>query len=810
MSFHDYDPSAIEKKWQDFWDKNKTFKSEVDPNKPKYYVLDMFPYPSGEGLHVGHPEGYTATDIVSRFKRMNGFNVLHPMGWDAFGLPAEQHAIKTGKHPKDTTEKNIANFKRQIQSIGLSYDWDREINTSDPTYFKWTQWIFLKLFEKGLAYESYEPVNWCPALGTVLANEEVIDGKSEVGGFPVEKKPIRQWVLKITEYAERLIADLEGLDWPEPVKEQQRNWIGKSVGAEIDFVTEDGKNKIRIFTTRPDTIFGATFFVLAPEHPLVATLATAQQKVAIDKYVSASASRSDRDRIANTEKTGVFLGSYVINPANRQKIPVYISDYVLMSYGHGAIMAVPAHDQRDYDFAKLFGIAIKPVLQQANGTPAEIETGAFEADGIICNSDFLDGLTKNAAIEKMCTWLEKNGLGRKTTTYKLRDWLFSRQRYWGEPIPLVKNKNGDLVAIPESELPLTLPSLSDFKPTGNAESPLVKAREWCEYKKDGQSFDRETNTMPQWAGSCWYYLRYIDPRNDHEAWAKDKEKYWMPVDLYVGGVEHAVMHLLYARFWHKVLFDLGYVSTKEPFKKLVNQGMILGENNERMSKSRGNVVNPDEVISEWGADSLRLYEMFMGPLEATKPWQTTGISGVNRFLKRAWRLLISDNGEINDTLFAKPETEATLKILHKTVKKVTEDIENMRFNTAISAMMELVNHCYKDNTFSRKSCESLILLLAPFAPHMAEELWSRFGHNKSLAWETWPTYNPEFVREDDVTMSVQINGKLRGTITIDKSCPKETALQIAKGVESVAKQLAGKEIVKEIFVPGKTISFVVK
>jgi leucyl-tRNA synthetase len=790
----DYDHKSIEKKWQDYWLERKTFKTPDHSTKPKYYVLDMFPYPSGSGLHVGHPEGYTATDIMARYKRMRGFNVLHPMGWDAFGLPAEQHAVKTGTHPRDTTFKNIDNFRRQIQSIGLSYDWDREINTTDPKYYRWTQWIFLKLYEKGLAYQAEQPVNWCEELGTVLANEEVIDGKSEVGGFPVVKKPMRQWILKITAYAERLLEDLDGLDWPESIKEMQRNWIGKSVGAEIAFRVQGHDAKLTVFTTRPDTLYGATFIVLAPEHPLVPTITAAEQRAAVESYVDHAQHKADRDRIANTEKTGVFTGAYAINPVNGQALPIYIADYVLISYGHGAIMAVPGHDERDHEFAKKYQL---PILRVLEGGDKPIEEAAHTGDGTIVNSGFLNGLNKDAAIEAMASWLEKEAHGNKTVTYKLRDWLFSRQRYWGEPIPIALDKDGNEIAVSQSELPLVLPDLDDFKPSS-----------WLDYQQDGKAYRRETNTMPQWAGSCWYYLRYIDPLNDKEAWDKAKENYWMPVDLYVGGVEHAVLHLLYSRFWHKVLYDAGYVSTKEPFQKLVNQGMILGENGEKMSKSRGNVVNPDEVIEQWGADAFRLYEMFMGPLEAVKPWKSDGITGTHRFLSRSWRLLIDADGQASQM---QGQTELALKkLLHKTIKKVSEDTEQMRFNTAIAAMMEFVNAAFKETSLGPETAKSFILLLAPYAPHLAEELWHRYGGQGSLAYEPWPVYDPQLVIDDTVTISVQVNGKLRATLEIAKDAAQNEVIAQAKALEVVSRHMEGKVLVKEIYVSGKIVNFVVK
>ena len=801
--FADYDPKKIEKKWQDHWLENKTFRATEDPSKPKFYALDMFPYPSGSGLHVGHPEGYTATDIVSRHKRMTGFNVLHPMGWDAFGLPAEQHAVKTGTHPAETTKKNVDNFRRQIRSLGLSYDWDREVDTTDINYYKWTQWIFLQLYKKGLAYQSFAPVNWCEELGTVLANEEVIDGKSEVGGFPVVKKPMRQWVLKITAYAERLLTDLESLDWPESIKDMQRNWIGKSTGAEVTFAIDGHNEEITVFTTRPDTLFGATFFVLAPEHPAINKITTADCKKEVEQYVTQAGQRSERDRIADTEKTGVFTGAYAINPVNGEKVPIYIADYVLISYGHGAIMAVPGHDDRDHEFAKKYDIPIKQVL---SGGDANILDQAHTGEGNLINSGFLDGMAKSEAIQKMSDWLEAEGKGKKTVTYKLRDWLFSRQRYWGEPIPILLDKDGKDIPVSPQDLPIVLPELDDFKPSGGGESPLAKAKDWLHVEKDGKNYQRETNTMPQWAGSCWYYLRYIDPQNADLPWSKEKEAFWMPVDLYVGGVEHAVLHLLYSRFWHKVLYDLDLVSTKEPFQKLVNQGMILGENGEKMSKSRGNVVNPDDVVEKWGADAFRIYEMFMGPLEATKPWKTDAITGSHRFLKRMWRLLINEDG--TPTQGEKQPSDAINKLLHKTIKKVTQDTESMRFNTAIASMMEWLNAAHREAHIGKQGAESIILLLAPYAPHMAEELWSRYNHTTSLAYATWPAYDEAMCKEDNVTISLQVNGKFRGTVEVAKSSSKDEVLALAKEVPAVKKQLENKTIRKEIYVPGKIVNFV--
>jgi leucyl-tRNA synthetase len=802
-----YDHNAIESKWQSYWLSHKTFKTNDDFGKPKYYVLDMFPYPSGAGLHVGHPEGYTATDIIARYKRMRGFNVLHPMGWDAFGLPAEQYAVKTGTHPRQTTDANIQTFRKQIQALGLSYDWDREIDTTAVDYYRWTQWIFLKLYQRGLAYESFAAVNWCPALGTVLANEEVIDGKSEVGDHPVVKKPMRQWVLKITEYAERLLADLEELDWPESIKQQQRNWIGRSEGCDLDFAIAGSSQKIRVFTTRVDTIFGVSFLVLAPEHPLVAEIVTPAQRDEVAEYVKRSSSRSDRERQIDTSKTGVHTGAFAVHPLSGASLPIFISDYVLMNYGHGAVMAVPGHDERDHEFAKKFDLAIVEVVR--GPASSGVEEAAYAGDGVMVNSDFLDGLTNSEAADVAKKRIRDAGIGETRVTYKLRDWLFSRQRYWGEPIPVIHDASGKPIALSEDELPVLLPELDDFKPAETGDSPLARAVEWRKVERDGKHFLRETNTMPQWAGSCWYYLRFIDPRNTQQAWDSAKEKHWMPVDLYVGGAEHAVLHLLYARFWHKVLYDLGLVSCKEPFRKLVNQGMILGENGEKMSKSRGNVINPDDVIREWGADSMRLYEMFMGPLTATKPWQTNGIAGVNRFLKRVWRLVVDEQtGQISPKVLAK-DSEAFEKLRHRTIKKVGGDIENLDFNTAISAMMELVNQAYKEESISEASVKDLVLILAPFAPHLCEDLWSRLGGVSSLAYEPWPSFDARFLAEDSVTLSVQVNGKLRGTITVPKDVDQATAIKEAKLIDAVVRQLQTGTIRKEIFVPGKIINFVV-
>ncbi len=798
----EYNFSQIEKKWQKTWDDEQTFKTALDQTKPKYYVLDMFPYPSGSGLHVGHPEGYTATDIMARYKRAKGFNVLHPMGWDSFGLPAENYAIKTGTHPEKTTEKNIATFKRQLKMLGFSYDWTREIATSKVDYYKWTQWIFVQLYNKGLAYESEMNVNWCPELKTVLANEEVVNGKSEIGGHPVIRKPMKQWMLKITEYADRLLEDLDDLDWPDSVKEMQRNWIGRSVGAEVTFKTESGEN-IDVFTTRADTLFGATYMVLAPEHELVSKITTADKKDEIEAYITTASRKSDLERTElNKDKTGVHTGAYAINPANGKKVPVWISDYVLATYGTGAIMAVPAHDQRDWEFAKEFNLDITPVLEGGN-----IEEEAFTGEGKHINSEFLDGLNKEDAIDKMIAWIEEKEIGKKTINYKLRDWLFSRQRYWGEPFPLLKDKETGKVVrcLTEEELPVVLPDVEKYEPSGTGESPLATIDEWLYFTDpvSGKEVRRETNTMPQWAGSCWYYLRYIDPTNKDKPWDEELEKYWMPVDLYIGGMEHAVMHLLYARFWHKVMFDLGLVSTKEPFKKLVNQGMILGEDGEKMSKSRGNVINPDSVVDQYGADTLRLYEMFMGPLERTKPWSMNGVKGVYNFISKAYKTFAN-------TEFYKEDSEETLKLLHKTIKKVTEDIEGMKFNTAISQMMIFTNHCSKVKAFSKETASLFAQILAPYTPHASEEIWQIAGNKESLSYTQWPSYNEELVTENSITMAVQVMGKTRGTITVPADISKEDFLAAAKNDEKILKYIEGKTIVKEIYVPGKICNFVVK
>ncbi len=803
-----YNPAEIEPKWQQFWDAHETFRVTEDPDKPKFYCLDMFPYPSGSGLHVGHPEGYTATDILCRYKRMRGFNVLHPIGWDAFGLPAEQYALETGTHPATTTRRNIDNFRRQIKALGFSYDWSREVDTTDPGYYRWTQWIFTLLHRQGLAYVAEVPVNWCPALGTVLANEEVIDGKSERGGHPVIRKPMRQWMLKITAYADRLLDDLALVDWPEGIKQMQRDWIGRSFGAEVDFAVQGHDATITVFTTRPDTLFGATYMVLAPEHALVEQITTPERRAAVEAYVDAAARKSERDRIADVKtKTGVFTGAYATNPVNGEAIPVWISDYVLATYGTGAIMAVPAHDQRDYEFAKTFDLPIVQVIGDGDITEA-----AHTGDGPLMNSPLIDGLRVKDAKATITAWLEEQGVGQGTVNYKLRDWLFSRQRYWGEPFPIVHAEDGEVILLDEGDLPLRLPEVERYQPSGTGESPLATVGEWVEVTlPDGRKGRRETNTMPQWAGSCWYYLRYIDPHNDQRAWDRDKEKYWMPVDLYVGGAEHAVLHLLYSRFWHKVLFDLGHVSTPEPFMKLVNQGMILGEDNQKMSKSRGNVVNPDDVIDEHGADAMRLFEMFMGPLEATKPWVTKGVVGVRRFLEKVWRLIV-DDAEDSDALVVDDSAadEATLRALHQTIAKVGEDVEGLRFNTAIAAMMEYANHLTKHQIRSRAAIEPLVLMIAPFAPHLGEELWQRLGHGDSLAYAPFPAFDPALAKEDTMTYAVQVNGKVRGQIELPVDAQKDAALAAAKALENVARHLEGKTLRKEIFVPRRLINFVAK
>ena len=863
-----YPHFEIEPKWQAYWEKNKAFRTpdEVDRSRPKFYVLDMFPYPSGQGLHVGHPEGYTATDIQARYKRMKGFNVLHPMGWDSFGLPAEQYAIKTGEHPRKITDVNIDNFRRQLKMLGFSYDWDREVATTDEAYVRWTQWIFLQLFKRGLAYESEMPVNWSPDLCAVLANEEVEEWRAK--GFSVERRSMRQWVLKITLYAERLLADLDGLDWPESIKEMQRNWIGKSEGAEVDFAI--GGETIRVFTTRPDTLFGATYMVLAPEHPLVAKIATPEQREAVAAYRVAAAGKSDLERTELAkEKTGVFTGAYATNPVNGQKIPVWVADYVLWGYGTGAIMAVPAHDTRDYEFAQKFGLPILQVVQP----PAGVDWRGFVDDGIAINSGEYDGLPTAEFKQRIVTWLEKTGKGAGKVNYKLRDWLFSRQRFWGEPFPLLHCEKCGVVPVPEQDLPVRLPEMKDYRPTADGQPPLARATEWLQATCPtcGGPARRETNTMPQWAGSCWYYLRYIDPKNSQAFVDPAKEKYWMPVDLYVGGAEHAVLHLLYARFWHKVLFDCGAVSTKEPFQKLVNQGMILGEmeyvayrdeagawvSAERaddngcdrrtgekfaavrmpeadllkqgdgfvlkshpdvrisarafkMSKSRGNVINPDDIVKEYGADSLRLYEMFMGPLTQVKPWSMKGVEGVSRFLSRVYRLVLDEEtGALSPKLSDGAPTKEQLRALHAAIKKVSLDAEGMEYNTSISAMMIFVNEAQAWEKLPRSMLSTFVLLLAPFAPHLAEEMWNRLGHPDTLAREPWPTWDESYLKEDEIDIPVQVNGKLRGRIRVAADADEKTVVAAALACPEAAAFLAGKEIKKKIFIPKRMVNLVV-
>ena len=878
-----YDFNSVEKKWQKFWQDSKTFKAVDYDARPKFYVLDMFPYPSGQGLHVGHPEGYTASDIVARYKRMKGFNVLHPMGWDAFGLPAEQYAVKTGTSPRITTQKNIDNIRKQIKSLGFSYDWDREVNTTDPGYYKWTQWIFLKFFnsyfdeteqkakpieqlaipaglsekekqqfidDHRLAYEAEVAVNWCPELGTVLANEEVIGGLSERGSFPVIRKPMRQWMLRITKYAERLIDDLKDVDWPESIKKLQADWIGKSTGAEVCFKLAGFDEELWVFTTRPDTLFGATYMVLAPEHRLVDIITTAEQKTAVKNYCADAARKSDLDRTdLAKEKTGVFTGAYAINPVNNEKIPIWISDYVLISYGTGAIMAVPAHDDRDFAFATKYDLPVVQVVQR----PSEEEIGygrgtgdgagegdgsgygygsapgggdmwgrgrtdiaCFIGDGIAINSGQFSGLKTPVFKEKIIARLEEKSAGRKAINYKPRDWLFSRQRYWGEPFPLLHTADGCTISISQEKLPLVLPELDKFKPTGTGESPLAAAADWLNVPMpDGTIAKRETNTMPQWAGSCWYYLRYIDPANTQKGWDSDKEKYWMSpagVDLYVGGAEHAVLHLLYSRFWHKFLFDLGYVSTREPFHKLINQGMILGEDGQKMSKSRGNVVNPDKVIADYGADSMRLYEMFMGPLESSKPWSMQGVEGVHRFLQKAWRIVVDEETGLVDKsvqdVAPDESAESEIRLLHQTIKKVGSDVETFGFNTAISAMMIFVNNLGKQQIKPKSVVEKFILILSPFAPHIAEELWEKLGHTGTIAYENWPEYDAELVKEKEIELAVQVNGKIKDKIIVPADADEELIKQKALASEKVIAALAGKSPRKVIVIKSRLVNIV--
>jgi len=843
-----YDFNSIEPRWQQYWQQNKTFKAEDMCDRPKYYVLDMFPYPSAQGLHVGHPEGYTATDIIARYKRMRGFNVLHPMGWDAFGLPAEQYAVQTGTPPAETTVANIDNMREQIKSLGFSYDWDREVNTTDPRYYKWTQWIFLKLFnsyfdekeqkakpieqlpipdglndaekqryiaEHRLAYEAEVPVNWCPELGTVLANEEVVGGVSERGGHPVIRKPMRQWMLRITKYAERLLNDLEYVDWSESIKKLQADWIGKSIGAEVDFKVQGSGEVIRVFTTRPDTLFGATYMVLAPEHKLLDSITADELKDSVAKYREQASRKSELDRTdLSRDKTGVFTGAYAINPVNDQPIPIWISDYVLLSYGTGAIMSVPAHDERDFEFAKKFDLPIIPVVKPKDtelATAVENCQACFTGEGTAINSQKFNGLTTAEFKAEITKWLEDNGLGNEAVNYKLRDWLFSRQRYWGEPFPILHTEDGRAIAMDEKDLPLTLPELDDYKPTGTGEPPLAKATDWVNVTlPDGTKAKRETNTMPQWAGSCWYYLRYIDPENERIFCDGQKEEYWMPVDLYIGGAEHAVLHLLYSRFWHKFLYDLGYVSTKEPFYKLINQGMILGEDGQKMSKSRGNVINPDMVVKEYGADSMRLYEMFMGPLEATKPWSMQGVEGVHRFLQRLWRMVIDEQtGQVDSTVSSIEPDEDTQRILHQTIKKVTADLDNFAFNTAISAMMIFVNHMSRQQVKSRQAIEKFILLLAPFAPHITEEIWRRLGKEESLAYQSWPKYDEKLTKEKQKELAIQINGKVKDKIVVSADADEDSIKQKALQSDKVAKVLDGKQPRKVIVIKSRLVNIVV-
>jgi leucyl-tRNA synthetase len=802
-----FDHHTIEKKWQKYWEDNKTFKTSEDKGKRKFYALDMFPYPSGAGLHVGHPEGYTATDILSRMKRMQGYNVLHPMGWDAFGLPAEQYALDTGNDPAEFTKHNIDNFRRQIKSLGFSYDWDREISTTDPHYYKWTQWIFLKLYEKGLAYIDEIPVNWCPALGTVLANEEVIDGKSERGGHPVIRKPMKQWNLKITAYADRLLEDLEELDWPESIKDMQRNWIGRSEGAEVNFQIDGHDEHFTVFTTRPDTLFGATYTVLAPEHKLVEKITIPEQKQAVEKYLEEVTSKSDLERTdLAKDKTGVFTGAYAINPVNGVKVPIWIADYVLASYGTGAIMAVPAHDERDYEFATKFNLEIIEVV--AGG---DVTREAYTGDGVHVNSDFLNDLNKVDGISKMIQWLEEKGVGTKKVTYRLRDWLFSRQRYWGEPIPLIHWEDGTMTAVPDEELPLVLPVTKEIKPSGTGESPLAIIEDWVNVvdPATGKKGRRETNTMPQWAGSCWYYLRFIDPHNDQALADPEKLKEWLPVDIYIGGAEHAVLHLLYARFWHKFLYDIGVVPTKEPFQKLFNQGMILGENNEKMSKSKGNVVNPDEIVNSHGADTLRMYEMFMGPLDGSIAWSANGVDGSRRFLDRIWRLLIDDNGNINPKIKENVEQESGLeKVYHQTVKKVTVDYEALHFNTAISQLMVFINEAYKADVLPISYVEGFVKLISPIAPHIAEELWDKLGYSGTIAYEGWPAFDEAKLKDDEVEIVIQINGKVKHKLLVPINTNKDALEQLAMDDDKIKAQIDGKTIRKVIAVPGKLVNIV--
>ncbi|SFC13286.1 leucyl-tRNA synthetase [Alkalibacterium subtropicum] len=803
MSFNHHD---IEKKWQDFWEENHTFKATEDDNKEFFYALDMFPYPSGQGLHVGHPEGYTATDIISRMKRSQGYNVLHPMGWDAFGLPAEQYALDTGNDPAEFTEKNIQTFKRQINSLGFSYDWDREINTTDPKYYKWTQWIFTKLMEHDLAYQAEVPVNWCPALGTVLANEEVIDGKSERGGHPVYRKPMKQWMLKITAYADRLLEDLEDVDWPEHIKDMQRNWIGKSEGAEVTFDVKDSSASFSVFTTRPDTLFGATYAVLAPESDLVDKITSAEQKEAVEAYRKEADKKSDLERTdLNKNKTGVFTGAYAINPVTEEEMPIWIADYVLASYGTGAIMAVPAHDERDYEFAQKYDLEVRPVLEGGDTTKE-----AFVGDGKHINSDFINGMGLEEATDTMIAFLEEKNIGERKTTYRLRDWLFARQRYWGEPIPVIHWEDGTTKAVPEEELPVILPKTTEIKPSGTGESPLANITDWVnvEDEETGMKGKRDTNTMPQWAGSSWYFLRFIDPDNQEMLADPEKLKKWLPVDLYIGGAEHAVLHLLYARFWHKFLYDLDLVPTKEPFQKLYNQGMILGENNEKMSKSKGNVVNPDDVVDQYGADTLRVYEMFMGPLDAAIAWSEEGLEGSRRFLDRVWRLFVDEDGKLRDRITTYNDKSLEV-VYHQTVKKVTEDFEALQFNTAISQLMVFTNAAYKTEGLPLEYVKGFIQMLAPVAPHLGEELWAKVtGSEESISYEPWPAFDETKLVKDEVTVVFQVNGKVRSKAQVSSSISKDELEAMAMENERIQEFIEGKTVRKVIVVPGKLVNIV--
>jgi len=811
-----YDHKSIESRWQKFWSENQTFKSEdISTNKPKYYVLDMFPYPSGAGLHVGHALGYVATDIVARYKRMKGFNVLHPMGWDAFGLPAEQYAIKTGTHPKETTHQNVSNFKKQINSLGFSYDWSREINTTDPNYYKWTQWIFMQLYNKGLAYEQEVAVNWCPELKAVLANEEVVNGKSDIGGHPVVRLPMRQWILKITDYAESLLDGLDDLDWPENIKELQKNWIGKSEGVELGFDIDGHNDTINVYTTRPDTLFGASYMVLAPEHTLIHSIVTDEQRSKVEAYIEETKKKSDFDRTeVNKDKTGVFTGSYAINPFSKEKIEIWIADYVLISYGTGAIMAVPGHDERDWEFASKYNL---PIVEVVEG--GDVSKAAYTAKGnakIINSSNdktlSMDGLSVDQAIKEAILFIEKNSIGKATVNYKLRDWLFSRQRYWGEPFPLI-HKDDSVELIQEKDLPVMLPEVENYKPSDDGKSPLSLVKNWVEVKDESGNIIglRETNTMPQWAGSCWYFLRFTDPNNTNEAWSKERENYWMPVDLYIGGQEHAVLHLLYSRFWHHVLYDLGLVSTKEPFKKLYNQGMILGDDGTKMSKSRGNVINPEEIMDEYGSDSMRLYEMFMGPLNKSKPWSTKGLQGCYRFVNKLWSIIVDENGNLSSKIVDSDEEDKdTLFLHHQTIKKLGEDIENLHFNTAVSQLMIYCNHLQKCSTVSKKLIEELVIILSPFVPHLSEEFWSLLGHSETITYQPWPQFDEGLIQLDEVTIAVQVNGKLRANINIAKDSDEKDVISEAMSLENVEKFTSEGNVVKTIYVPNRLLNFVVK